>query len=107
MVTGVQTCALPIFVDYYPPFCGPEAISIVVEAQCVFTSWSSTLAVLANSGPFVGYYSPFWGPIAISTVDDSRGAFTCPSSTLTILADFGPFRELLLTVLGSRTDFHD
>src|SRR6187399_959518 len=131
--------------DYYSPFCGPDAISIVVEAQGALMCRSSTLAVLADSGPFRGllltvlgshsyfhddsgvrlhvrrqhsqfwqilarfvdYYSPFWGPIAISTIDDSRGAFTCPSSTLTILVDFGPFRGLLLTLLGSRTDFHD
>ena len=52
------------------------------------------------------YYSPFWGPRAISTIDDPRGAFTCPSSTVAILADSGPFCGLLLTVLGSQSDFH-
>ena len=55
------------FVDYYSPFRGPEEISIVVEPQGVLTSWSSTLPVLADSGPFHG---------------------------------------LLLTVLGSQSDFH-
>jgi len=49
-------------------FGGPEAIFIVVEPQGVLTSWSSTLPVLADSGPFHG---------------------------------------LLLTVLGSQSDFHD
>ena len=48
-------------------FGGPEAIFIVVEPQGVLTSWSSTLPVLADSGPFHG---------------------------------------LLLTVLGSQSDFH-
>ena len=45
---------LTCFMDYYSPFWGPEAISIVVELQGVLTCWSSTLAVLADSGPFHG-----------------------------------------------------
>ena len=40
--------------DYYSPFWGPEAISIVVEPQGVLTCWSSTLAVLAGSCQFLG-----------------------------------------------------
>ena len=55
---------------------------------------------------FVDYYSPFWGPKAISIVVEPQGAITCRSSTLTDLADSGPFRGLLLTVLGSQSDFH-
>ena len=55
---------------------------------------------------FVHCYSPLWGPGAISMIDDPWGAFTCPSSTLTVLANSDPFRELLLTVLGSQSDFH-
>ena len=35
-------------------FGGPEAIFRVVEPQGVLTSWSSTLPVLADSGPFHG-----------------------------------------------------
>ena len=42
------------FLDYYSPFRGPEAISIVVEPQVALTCRSSTLAVLADSGPFLG-----------------------------------------------------
>ena len=56
---------------------------------------------------FVHYHSAFWGPRAISTIDEPRGSFMCPSSTLTVLANSDPFRGLLLTVLGSRSDFHD
>ena len=77
MNPGVRLCVrrqhsqfwpnLTCFVDYYSPFLGPEAISIVVEPQDVLTCWSTTLAVLADSGPFHG---------------------------------------LLLTVLGSQSDFH-
>ena len=36
------------------PFWGPEAISIVFEPQGALTCRSSTLTVLANSGPFRG-----------------------------------------------------
>ena len=55
---------------------------------------------------FMHYYSTFWGHRATSTIDEPRGAFMCPSSTLTILANSDMFRALLLTVLGSRSDFH-
>ena len=93
---------------------------------------SLTLIVLADSGPFLGllltvlgsyvgrehsqfwpilarfmdYYSLFWGPRVISMINEPRGAFLCPSSTLTVLANSDMFRGLLLTVLGSRSDFH-
>ena len=40
------------FVDYYSPFWGPKAISIVVEPQGALTCRSSTLTVLAESGLF-------------------------------------------------------
>ena len=56
---------------------------------------------------FMDYYSLFWGPGVISTIDEPQGALTSRSSTLAVLADSGPFRGLLLTVLGSRSDFHD
>ena len=56
---------------------------------------------------FVDYSSHFWGPEVIFTIDEPQGAFMCRSSALTILADSGPFRVLLLTVLGSRSGFHD
>ena len=55
---------------------------------------------------FVDYYSLFWGPGVISTIDETQGALTCRSSTLAVLADSGPFHGLLLTVLGSQSDFH-
>ena len=194
MNPGVRLCVrrqhsqfwpnLTCFVDYYSPFLGPEAISIVVEPQDVLMCWSSTLVLLADSGPFHGllltvlgsqsdfhgcrtprcayvsvinnhslgrfwpvswtitlfwglgvistideprvrlcvrrqhsqfcpiltsfvdYYSPFWGPEAISIVVEPQGVLTCRSSTLAVLADSGPFHGLLITVLGSRNDFH-
>ena len=54
---------------------------------------------------FVDYYSPIWGPTAISVVVEPQGALTCRSSTLAVLADSGMFHGLLLTNLGSRSDF--
>ena len=42
------------FVDYYSPFWGPEVISMLVEQQGALTCRSSTLTVLADSGPFHG-----------------------------------------------------
>ena len=42
------------FLDYCSLFWGPDAISIVVEPQGALTCRSSTLAVLADFGPFHG-----------------------------------------------------
>ena len=42
------------FMDHYSPFCGPEAISVVVEPQGALTCRSSTLTVLADAGLFRG-----------------------------------------------------
>ena len=42
------------FMDYYSPFWGREAISIVVEPQDALMCQLSTLTVLADSGPFHG-----------------------------------------------------
>ena len=56
---------------------------------------------------FVDYYSLFWGPGVIFNIDEPEGDFTCRSSTLAVLADSGLFCGLLLTVLGSRSDFQD
>ena len=133
------------FMDYYSPFSGPKAISMVVKLQGALTCQSSTITVWVDSGPFLGlllyfgvsesfprltnpgvrlrvghqhshirpilirsmhYYSVFWRPRGISTINDPRGAFMCLSSTLIVLANSDMFRGLLLTVLGSRSDFH-
>ena len=92
--------------DYYSLFWGPGVISTIDETQGVLTHRSPTLAVLADYGAFVEYYSLFWGPGVIFTIDEPQGALTCRSSTLAVLADSGPFHGLLLTILGSRSDFH-
>ena len=53
------------------------------------------------------YYSLFWSPGVISMINKPWGAFTCRSLTLAVFVDSNPFRGLLLTVLGSWSDFHD
>ena len=88
------------FLDYYSPFWGPKANSIVVEPKGALTCRSSSLAVLADSVPFRDYY-PVLGTRSGFTTDEPQGAFTCRLSTLTILANSGSFRALLLTVFGS------
>ena len=90
---------------YYTSIWGSGAIFMVTEPQCALTCRSLTLAVLADLARFVDYYSPFWGPEAIFLFDVPQGALTCMTLTLTVLADSGLFRGLLLTVLGSRSDF--
>ena len=52
------------------------------------------------------YYLLFWGPGVISTINEPWGGFTCRSSTLAVFVDSDPFHGLLLTVWGSRSDFH-
>ena len=95
------------FVDYYSLFWGPGLISTINEFWVRFRfdhQHSQFLPILAC---FMDYYSLFWGPGVISTINEHWGAFTCWSSTLAVLADSGPFHGLLLTLLGSRKDFHD
>ena len=55
---------------------------------------------------FMDYHSLFRGPGVVSMVNEPCGAFTCRSSTLAVLTDSDPFRGLLITVLGSQSDFH-
>ena len=50
------------FVDYYSPFWGPKAISMVVEPQGALKCKSSTIAVWADSGPFLGLLLSYGGP---------------------------------------------
>ena len=85
--------------DYYSPYWGPETIFIVVEPKGALTCRSSTLAILADSGPFHG--------LLLTVLGSTPGAFTCRSSTLAVFVDSGLFRALLLTILGSKSDFHD
>ena len=42
------------FVHYYSTFWGPRAISTIDDPHGLLTCRSSTLAVLADSGPFLG-----------------------------------------------------
>ena len=64
---------------------------------------SRSLSILTH---FVGFYSPFCGPKAISMVVEPQDVLMCWSSTFAVLADSGPFHGLLLTAVGSQSDFH-
>ena len=50
------------FLDYYSLFCGPGVISMINKPWSTFTSRSSTLAVLADFGPFHGLLLTVLGP---------------------------------------------
>ena len=67
---------------------------MVIEPQGALTCRSSTLTILADSGPFRGLLLTVLGSRVISIINEPRGAFTCRSSTLTFLADSGPFLGL-------------
>ena len=85
------------FVDYYSLFCGPIVISTIDEPQGALTCRSSTLTVLADSGPFRGLLLTDLGPIVISTINEPQGALTCRSSTpqfRPILAHFMDYYSL-------------
>ena len=93
--------------DYYSLFWGPDVISMIKEPRVHLSVGHQH----SQFGPILtrilDYYSLFWGPEEISIVVEAQGALTCRSSTLTVLADSGLFHGLLLTVLGSRIDFHE
>ena len=95
------------FMDYYSLFWGPRVISTINKPWDAFTfghQQSQFLPILAR---FMDYYSLFWVPGVITTINKPWDASMCRSSTLAVLADSGPFHGLLLTVLGSRSDYHD
>ena len=50
------------FMDYYSPFFGSKAISMVVELQGALTCRSSTITVWADFGPFPGLLLSFRVP---------------------------------------------
>ena len=79
---------------------------MVVDPQGALTCRSSTLTVLADSGPFRGLLLTVLGCRVISMINEPQGAFRCQSTTLTVLPDYGPFHGQLLTILGSQIDFH-
>ena len=80
--------------------------STINEPRGALTCRSSTLTILADSGPFHGLLITVFGSRSDSIVFEPPDVLTCWSSTLLVLADSGPFHGLLLTVLGSQSDFH-
>ena len=95
------------FLDYYSLFWGPGVISTINELWVRLRVGYKHWQFWPIQTHFLDYYSLFWGPEAISIIVEPQGPLTCRSSTLAVLADSGPFRQLLLTILGSQSDFHD
>ena len=95
------------FVDYYSLFWGPEVISIVVEPQGALTCRSSTLAVLADSGPFCGLLLTVFGvPKRFPWLSYPKVCLRVgrqDSQIVPILARFLDY----YSVMGSLSDFHD
>ena len=101
---------LPIlarFMGYYPLFRVPEGFPRLTNPKVRLRAGHQHSQFWPILARIMGYYSPFWGPEEISIFVEPQGVLACWSSRLAVLADFGPFRGLLLTVLGSRSDFHD
>ena len=88
------------FLDYYSPFSGPELISTTNEPRGAFTCRSSTLAVFVYSDPFHGLLLNIGVPKRFPWLSNTG------VPTLVVLVDYCPFRGLLLTILGSQSDFH-
>ena len=95
------------FMDYYSLFWGPRVFSTIKNPGMRLRVGHQHWLFWPILACFMDYCSLFWGPIVITTINKPWDAITCRSSTLAVLADSGPFHELLLTVLGSRTYYHD
>ena len=61
------------FMDYYSLFWGPRVITMINKPWDASTCWSSTLAVLADFGPFHGLLLTVLGPGVISTIIEPQG----------------------------------
>ena len=94
------------FMDYYSLFWGRGVISMINEPWVRLRVGHQHRQFWPILACFMDYYSQFCGPGVISMINEPWGEFTCRSSTLAVLADSGPFLGLLLTILGSRSDFH-
>ena len=85
---------------------GLEQISIVVEPQGALTCRSSTITVWADSGPFLGLLL-YFGVTELFPLLTNPGVRLCiVHKKILGLSDSGLFHGLLLTILGSQSDFH-
>src|SRR3954471_8330140 len=90
---------------HYSPVWVPGAISIIDEPQGAFTFWSSTPAVLADSGPLHGLLiTVSWAinhhfrfPERFSPLTNPRCIYVLVINTRSF-GRFGPLRGLLITV---------
>ena len=108
-----RSLTLIVLADY-GPFRGLLLIVLVSRSDSTINKLGVHLRVAHQHSRFwpilnrfKDYYSLSWGPGVMSTSNKPQRAVKCRSSALTILADSGTFCALLLTVVGSRSDFHD
>ena len=80
------------FMDYYSPFWGPKAIYMVVEPQGVLMCRSSTLTILANSGPFHGLLLTI---LARFGVPERFSRLTIPMVCLHVQRQYSQFLRIL------------
>ena len=95
------------FVDYYSLFWGPGVSPTIDEPQGALTCRSSTLVVLAGSGPFRGLLLTVLG--SRSESHDWRTP-RCAYVSVINTRSFGrvwPVSWTITHFLGSRSDFHD
>ena len=95
------------FVDYYSLFLGPGVISMINEPRDAITSQSSTLAALADSGPFRGLLVTVLGSRSDSRVNKPGVHLRVGhqhSQFWPILARFVDYYSLFW---GCESDFHD
>ena len=83
---------------------------MVVEPQGVLMCRSSTLKILANSGPFRRLLLTILARFGVSERFSRLtilGCYCMSGINTHSFAEFCPFRGLLLTILGPRSDLHD
>ena len=64
-------------VDYYSLFWGAGVSPTIDKPQGALTCRSSTLTVLADSGPFGGLLLTILGPGVSPMIDEPQGLLTC------------------------------
>ena len=92
------------FVDYYSPFWGPKAISMVVEPKMCLRVGRQDSQFRPIMARFLYYYSVLGSQ---SDFHDLRTTWCVYVSVINThnFADSGPFCAPLLTALGSHSDF--
>ena len=95
------------FMDYYSLFWGPGVIFMIDKPRGAFSCQSSTLTILADSVPFHVLLLTVLGvPERFPRLTIPRVPLRVRRQTLIVLPNSDQHPGLLLTVLGSRSNFH-